>query len=329
MDTELIKAFGQAAGIGGLALGVFLLIAKELIRKAIFSSLTKQQSSKVILILAFMAWTTALTGIGAWTYISVHPPNGGSQENNNFPATAHDKKTVSEALAFLEIKLTLLNRVYTLFIKALDAADDYIKNPDHNNNYNSLVKTIEYVSREMRGQLEQNHPLADSLRQHLANTPLRSEDLAILYDLVNLDVREMPKRLAFLLMLTDPNMPFDHMTQEKWIETRREIHRQSLLNLSYAVCEFLLPIKHDALLDFRTNALPKLTAFESDAFDFNLDGTQLKQLQSASENKRNSLGDKLATLVGGVNLDAQVLKAYIEEKGYKLQSMTENDKITE
>lgn len=71
MDTELIKIFGQIAGIGGLALGVFLLVSKELIRKAIFPILTKRQSSRIILIIAFMAWTTALSGIGAWTYIYV------------------------------------------------------------------------------------------------------------------------------------------------------------------------------------------------------------------------------------------------------------------
>ncbi len=327
MDIELIKAFGQVAGIGGLALGVFLLIAKELIRKAIFSSLTKKQSSKVILVLAFMAWTTALTGIGAWTYISVHPPNNGKHGNNNFPTTQQDKKIVSESLAFLEIKLTLLNRVYSLYTKALDAADDYIKQPVSVNGYNSLAKTIEYAIREMQGSLELNHPLSDSTRQHLADTPIRSADLAILYDLVNLDVREMPKRLAFLLMLTDPSMPFDRMTQEKWIETKHEIHRQSVLNLTYAVCEFLLPINHTALLEFRTSTLPKLTAFESDAFDFTLDETQLKQLQSATENKRNSLGDKLATLVGGINLDAQVLKAYVQEREFKLQRRTKDDNL--
>ncbi len=45
MDTELIKIFGQIAGIGGLAIGMFLLVAKELIRKAIFPALIKQQAS--------------------------------------------------------------------------------------------------------------------------------------------------------------------------------------------------------------------------------------------------------------------------------------------
>jgi hypothetical protein len=97
MDTELIKVFGQVAGIGGLALGVFLLVAKELVRKAIFSALTKQQSSRVILALAFMAWTTALAGIGAWTYVSVHSSNNNEPEIDN-------SKPLSMALLTSETK---------------------------------------------------------------------------------------------------------------------------------------------------------------------------------------------------------------------------------
>lgn len=86
MDAELIKIFGQVAGIGGLSLGVFLLLAKELVRKAILPTLTKLQATRVILVIAFMAWTLALAGIGAWTYVSVHPINDNKIiRNNNKP----------------------------------------------------------------------------------------------------------------------------------------------------------------------------------------------------------------------------------------------------
>lgn len=87
MTNDILKIVGGIAGIGGLALGVFLLVAKELIQKAIFPTLTKQQSSRIIIAIAFMAWTTALAGIGAWTYISIHPPNSNNSENNT-----HQKK---------------------------------------------------------------------------------------------------------------------------------------------------------------------------------------------------------------------------------------------
>ena len=90
MDTEIIKIFGQVAGIGGLALGVFLFVCRELVRKAIFPALTKQQPSKIILCIAFMAWTTALAGIGAWTYVSVHPAKNSIGEN------AHNNSNINE-----------------------------------------------------------------------------------------------------------------------------------------------------------------------------------------------------------------------------------------
>jgi hypothetical protein len=36
MDAELLKALGQVLGIGGLALGIFFLLFREVIRKSIF-----------------------------------------------------------------------------------------------------------------------------------------------------------------------------------------------------------------------------------------------------------------------------------------------------
>lgn len=41
MDTQILKTVGQVAGIGGLALGVFLLLFEDTIRKQIFPTLTK------------------------------------------------------------------------------------------------------------------------------------------------------------------------------------------------------------------------------------------------------------------------------------------------
>ena len=176
----------------------------------------------------------------------------------------------------------------------------------------------------MRDLLKQNHPLAQALREKVGDTPISAENLAVLYDMVDVDARELSERLAFLLVLLDPHMPFDRATREKWLATMREAHRQSLLNLSYAICEFLLPIDHSALREFRTQVLPKLTEFESDAFDFNLDETQLKQLQNATDRKRSALGDELATIVGGLNVKAQVLKDRVQEMRMNLQNPRES-----
>jgi hypothetical protein len=48
MDTELIKTVGQVAGIGGIALGVFLLLFCDLIRKQIFPMLAQREASRLL-----------------------------------------------------------------------------------------------------------------------------------------------------------------------------------------------------------------------------------------------------------------------------------------
>jgi hypothetical protein len=70
MELETLKIFGQVAGIGGLALGVFLFISRSIIKKSIFPTLTKRQSSRLLIILATMAWTIAIAGIIAWVSMS-------------------------------------------------------------------------------------------------------------------------------------------------------------------------------------------------------------------------------------------------------------------
>jgi hypothetical protein len=70
MDTELIKAVGQVAGIGGIALGVFLLLFRDLIRKQIFPTLAKREGYRLLRLIAVLIWSVALAGIGAWVWTS-------------------------------------------------------------------------------------------------------------------------------------------------------------------------------------------------------------------------------------------------------------------
>jgi hypothetical protein len=70
MDTELIKTVGQVAGIGGIALGVFLLLFRDLIRKQIFPTLAKRESYRLLRLIAVLIWSVALAGIGAWVWTS-------------------------------------------------------------------------------------------------------------------------------------------------------------------------------------------------------------------------------------------------------------------
>lgn len=71
MDSELLKTVGQVAGIGGVALGVFLILFREVIRKQIFPSLTKAQAYRLLSLVVILVWSVALAGIGAWVYTSV------------------------------------------------------------------------------------------------------------------------------------------------------------------------------------------------------------------------------------------------------------------
>lgn len=48
MDKEILEFVGKMAGIGGISLGIFLILFREIIRRNIFSSLTKEQSYKII-----------------------------------------------------------------------------------------------------------------------------------------------------------------------------------------------------------------------------------------------------------------------------------------
>lgn len=82
MDAQLLKTLGQIAGIGGIAIGAFLIIGRNVLAKNIFPRLQKRDATKVILSIAFMAWTIALAGIGA--YVSVHEV---SKADQNPPGT--------------------------------------------------------------------------------------------------------------------------------------------------------------------------------------------------------------------------------------------------
>jgi len=73
MEATLLKTVGQIAGIGGIALGVFLLLFRDIIRKRIFPKLTKAQAFQLIRLIAVLVFLIALAGIGAWVWVETHP----------------------------------------------------------------------------------------------------------------------------------------------------------------------------------------------------------------------------------------------------------------
>ena len=69
MGSDILKTVGQIAGIGGLAIGVFLLLFRDVIRKNIFTGLTKEQSYRLLRTIIILIWSIALAGIIAWVYV--------------------------------------------------------------------------------------------------------------------------------------------------------------------------------------------------------------------------------------------------------------------
>jgi hypothetical protein len=68
MDTELLKTLGQVLGIGGLALGIFFLLFREVIRKSIFPTLKKDDAYKLLRLITVLIWSVAVIGVAAWIW---------------------------------------------------------------------------------------------------------------------------------------------------------------------------------------------------------------------------------------------------------------------
>jgi hypothetical protein len=69
MDAQVLEVVGQVAGIGGLALGVFLLLFREIIRKKIFPKLPPAEAYRLLRLITVAVWSIAIAGIAAWVYV--------------------------------------------------------------------------------------------------------------------------------------------------------------------------------------------------------------------------------------------------------------------
>jgi uncharacterized membrane protein SpoIIM required for sporulation len=71
MDQALLEVLAKAAGIGGLALGVFLLIFRSVIRKNIFPKLQDESAYRLIRLILVLTFLIATLGIGAWIFVTI------------------------------------------------------------------------------------------------------------------------------------------------------------------------------------------------------------------------------------------------------------------
>ena len=74
MEIQVLQAVGKIAGIGGLALGVFVLLFEEVIRKNIFPTLSDDHASGLIRQFMYLTFAVAVFGIAAWTLVAVRGP---------------------------------------------------------------------------------------------------------------------------------------------------------------------------------------------------------------------------------------------------------------
>lgn len=76
--ADLLDPLGSLAkicGIAGLSFGVLFLVFKDILRKSIFSALTKQQSYKTIKLIIFCSFGLAFTGLIIYGFVQYHETN--------------------------------------------------------------------------------------------------------------------------------------------------------------------------------------------------------------------------------------------------------------
>lgn len=71
-----LKTLGQLAGIGGIALGVLLLIFRDVIRRNIFPNLQQGQSYRLITLVVVLTFAISALGVWAWVYVQRSPAIG-------------------------------------------------------------------------------------------------------------------------------------------------------------------------------------------------------------------------------------------------------------
>ncbi|MBN1515913.1 hypothetical protein JXA32_05045 [Candidatus Sumerlaeota bacterium] len=87
MEPKVLEILGQVAGVGGIVLGTFLLLFKDLLEKMASSKLGPEQFYKLIRLMLILTWSVAMAGLVAWAVAHhVAPPPGNS--NSSRPISA-------------------------------------------------------------------------------------------------------------------------------------------------------------------------------------------------------------------------------------------------
>jgi hypothetical protein len=109
MEPKLLETVGKIAGIGGLALGVFLLLFREVIRRNIFPMLSQDKAYRLIQQFMFLTFGVAALGIFAWVYVSTShgQGSGGTAVSDDKDRTIAGNLTVSGTVVDSETNGTI------------------------------------------------------------------------------------------------------------------------------------------------------------------------------------------------------------------------------
>ena len=66
---NIFRIVGATSGLAGLAVGMIVILFKEVIRKRIFPMLPKREAYGLLRLVLVLSWSIAVVGIGAWTYV--------------------------------------------------------------------------------------------------------------------------------------------------------------------------------------------------------------------------------------------------------------------
>ena len=85
MDTAIFKALGETAGLAGLAIGMILLLYRDIVRKNVFPALGKRDAYRLLRAIAVLSWSVAIVGILSWvwsTSIELRRPDASQVANS-------------------------------------------------------------------------------------------------------------------------------------------------------------------------------------------------------------------------------------------------------
>lgn len=87
MEPELIRQVGAVAGVIGVALALFFLLARTIVKKDIFPKLNRTQAFRTLRYVLFLSFLLTLFGMIAWLVgYALRPPSQSSSIYSRTPS---------------------------------------------------------------------------------------------------------------------------------------------------------------------------------------------------------------------------------------------------